>query len=96
MNMSISQMGLTCGGGGYNVDKMAKNCMKITKSTFWGQNSGGTWGCKDNFLGSGVMSKNWMILDKVMRVYSLKITKKHKNMTLQVIPTIGLSKKNPF
>ena len=26
-----------------NLGKMAKNCMKITKSVFWGQNSGG-WG----------------------------------------------------
>ena len=23
---------------------MAKNCMNITKSTFWGQKCGGTWG----------------------------------------------------
>ena len=35
--------------GGDKLGKMAENCMKITKSTFWGQNSGG----KANFLGSG-------------------------------------------
>ena len=27
--------------GGDNLDKMAKNLMKMTKSAFWGQNSGG-------------------------------------------------------
>ena len=27
--------------------------MEITKSTFWGQNSGGTQGGQANFLGSG-------------------------------------------
>ena len=34
-------------GGGGNLDKMAKNCMKITKSSLLGQNSWGTsqfWG----------------------------------------------------
>ena len=36
-------------GGGDNLGKMAKNCMKITKSTFLGQNSGG----QANFSGSG-------------------------------------------
>ena len=41
-------------GEGDNSDKMAKNCMKMTKSTFWGQNSGGgTLGGQANFLGSG-------------------------------------------
>ena len=30
--------------GGDNFGKMAKNCMEITKSAFFGQNSGGTWG----------------------------------------------------
>ena len=35
----VSQMGST--GGGDNLGKMAKNCMKITRSAFWGQNSGG-------------------------------------------------------
>ena len=28
------------GGGGSNLGKMAKNCMKITKLAFLGQNSG--------------------------------------------------------
>ena len=32
-------MGST-GGGGDNSDKIAKNCMKITKVAFLGQNSG--------------------------------------------------------
>ena len=36
-------------GGGHNLGKMAKNCMKITKSAFFGQNSQGTWGCKPIF-----------------------------------------------
>ena len=31
-------------GEGGNLGKMAKNCMEITKSTFWGQNSGRHWG----------------------------------------------------
>ena len=38
-------MGLT--GGGDNLGKMVKNCIKMTKSAFLGQNSGGggvTWG----------------------------------------------------
>ena len=38
----VSQLGSTSGGG--NLDKMAKNCMKMTKSTFLGQNSGGGHG----------------------------------------------------
>ena len=38
-------MGSTGGGGG-NLGKMAKNCMKMTKSSFWGQNSGGYGGNK--------------------------------------------------
>ena len=36
-------------GGGDNLDKMVKNCMKITKSSLLGQNSGG----QANFRGSG-------------------------------------------
>ena len=32
---------------------MAKNCMKITNSVFWGQNSGGPKGGQANFSGSG-------------------------------------------
>ena len=39
--------------GGDNLDKMAKNCMKMTKSAFLGQNSGGDMGGQANFLGSG-------------------------------------------
>ena len=35
----VSQIGST--GGGDNLGKMAKNCMKMTKSAFWGQNSRG-------------------------------------------------------
>ena len=31
---------------------MTKNCMKITKSTFWGQNSVGAIKAKANFGGS--------------------------------------------
>ena len=31
-------------GAGDNLGKMAKNCMKMTKSALLGQNSGGTWG----------------------------------------------------
>ena len=31
-------------GRGGNLSKMAKNCMKITKSTFLGQKSGEIWG----------------------------------------------------
>ena len=44
-------MGLTCGGD--NLGKMAKNCMKITESTFFGQNNGGWMGREGqaNFLG---------------------------------------------
>ena len=39
---------------GDNLDKMAKNCMKITKLAFLCQNSGGTWGVgQANFWGSG-------------------------------------------
>ena len=39
-------------GGGDNLGKMAKNCMKITKSAFLGQNSGGgSWGGQANFSG---------------------------------------------
>ena len=42
----VSKTGLTCvcvcvggggWGGGWNLDKVVKNCMKITKSTFLGQ-----------------------------------------------------------
>ena len=40
-------------GGGDNLGKMAKNCMKITKSAFLGQNSGGDMGGgQTNFSGS--------------------------------------------
>ena len=38
-------MGLTCGVD--SLDKMAKNCIKIRKSVFWGQNSGGGRGMGD-------------------------------------------------
>ena len=39
------------------LTRMAKNCMKITKSTFWGQNSGGeTWGAKQIFWVLGCTS----------------------------------------
>ena len=38
---------------GDNLSKMAKNCMKITKSTFLGQNSWGVWGVQANFSASG-------------------------------------------
>ena len=31
-------------GAGDNLGKMAKNCMKMTKSALLGQNTGGTWG----------------------------------------------------
>ena len=48
----VSQLGSTSGGGG-NLGKMSKNCMKITKSAFLGQNSGGDMGGQANFLGSG-------------------------------------------
>ena len=47
-------MGLTGGGGQFGEN--GQNCMKMTKSAFWGQNSGGgewTWGGQANFLGSG-------------------------------------------
>ena len=44
----VSQLGSTSGEGG-NLDKMAKNCMKMTKSTFWGQNSEGDMGGQANF-----------------------------------------------
>ena len=40
-------MGSVCRGN--SSGKMAKNCMKITKSTFWGQNSGGHGGGKSIF-----------------------------------------------
>ena len=51
--LRVSQMGLTGGG---NLDKMAKNFVKMTKSAFWGQNSGadmggGMWE-QANFSGS--------------------------------------------
>ena len=39
--LRVSQMGLTGGG---NLDKMAKNFVKMTKSAFWGQNSGADMG----------------------------------------------------
>ena len=42
----VSQMGSTGRG---NLGKMAKNCMKLTKSTFLGQNSGGHGGDKPIF-----------------------------------------------
>ena len=47
-------MGLT--GRGKKFGQMAKNCMKITKSAFLGQNSGEGWGHggdKPIFSGSG-------------------------------------------
>ena len=34
---------------GDNLGKMTKSCLKITKSVFLGQNSGGTWGDKPIF-----------------------------------------------
>ena len=45
-------MGLTGGEG--NTGKMAKNCMKMTKSAFWVKavGWGWTWGGQANFLGS--------------------------------------------
>ena len=41
--------------GGDNLDKMAKKCMKMTKSAFLGQNSGKDMGegGQANFSGSG-------------------------------------------
>ena len=42
MGNKVSQMGSTCGED--NLNKMAKNCMKITKSPFLGENSGGGGG----------------------------------------------------
>ena len=40
-------------GGGNNLGKMVKNCMKMTKSAFLGQNSGGGHeGAHANFSGS--------------------------------------------
>ena len=39
--------------GGTFWGKMAKNCMKITKSTFWEQNSGWGEGRQANFSDSG-------------------------------------------
>ena len=42
--MSPSRVSKTCvrggGWGGWNLDKVVKNCMKITKSTFLGQTKG--------------------------------------------------------
>ena len=49
--LRVSQLGPTSGAD--NLDKMAKNCMKMTKSAFLGQNSGGAWGGQANFSGSG-------------------------------------------
>ena len=57
-----SKMGLTCvfvrrgggsGGGwrGVNLGKVTKNCMTITKSTFWGQTTGG-YGCSGGLVPS--------------------------------------------
>ena len=43
--------GINCCGDSLGI--MAKNCMKITKSAFWGQNSGGPKGGQANFSGSG-------------------------------------------
>ena len=41
------------GGGGHNLGKMAKNCMKMTKSAILGQNSAGMkWGRQANISGS--------------------------------------------
>ena len=58
MDGRVSQMSLTCGGD--NLGKMAKNCMKITKSTFVGQNSGGgTWEVQANFSVSGYKPIFW-------------------------------------
>ena len=37
--------------GGGNLDKMAKNCMKMTKLAFLGQNSGGDMGGTSQFFG---------------------------------------------
>ena len=42
---------------GRQFGKMAKNWMKITKSTFWGQISGGTWG-KNNFGGNAEVPRS--------------------------------------
>ena len=39
--------------GGGNLDKMAKNCMKMTKSAFLDQNSGRGMAGQANFSGSG-------------------------------------------
>ena len=48
-------MGSTC----CNLSKMAKNCMKITKSIFLGQNSGGGMGGQANFLDGGEGGGGW-------------------------------------
>ena len=37
---------------GDKLGKMAKNCMKITRLTFWGKTMGGDMGGQANFLGS--------------------------------------------
>ena len=41
------------GGGGRNLDKVVKNCMKITKSTFLGQTKGGYGWLANLSSGSG-------------------------------------------
>ena len=41
-------MGLT--GGGDNLGKMVKNCIKMTKSAILGQNSGGDMGATHQFF----------------------------------------------
>ena len=51
-----SQIGST--GGEDNFGKKAKNCMKIAKSAFWGQNSGGDGGGQVNVSGSGGISSS--------------------------------------
>ena len=42
-------MGSTYGGVGGNLCNIAKNYMKTTQSTFWGQNSEVAWGEKPFF-----------------------------------------------
>ena len=63
----VSKTGLTCvcvcvcvgggggwgGQGGWNLDKVVKNCMKITKSTFLGQTKGGYGWLANLSSGSG-------------------------------------------
>ena len=76
---------------GGNLGKMAKNCMKMTKLAFLGQNNGGDMGGQANFSVSGgippslpPLGKPCLSWSRNIRFFSQKLTWVNKKKTLEM------------